>query len=741
MSTPISGSNNSAYSSAESKHLLDTYESGKDHPDDETNAQSMADLEKEGLRGAPDDAIQFETQQTLNRQKIEALPQKDRDRYTGMDGANITTYEFQQSADDRSKIAKSTAEQVSQPLAKQYGEIMADPLQRARLEFNAPFGEEYLGSDGQQKTATLHQLGEQFNQAKTPQERESLFAQAANIRHTEQLQVKDTIAQARTKVDQQWAKSDQELGTALDRAKALQIATQGDFDNGSSFDRLQNFAEHAFTSPENAQEFQYQAQHDPDKFKTIGDWTDDATKKSQWAHSDLEGRSPKKYNESLLPMIPYFTKLNLPSTDVQDYRKIGADDLQIGDFGKQLQDKYQSATKVGIAQHEMYHAASQKGEIRDEYLRTNTTPPPLWRQQLEDGAGRFAVGMIPGVNLLTPLIVPAKSLSSDVKNGIDLASGVLSGMLGAAKVPALENAGEADTDARGGNEPTGPAKSGAKDLNVKPTETRTFVPDAYASQPAGKLHADTNAQGIFTDENGQHFIKQNDNTWAVRYDRGRGAWQVYYPQNPTKPPYPVNLDNTGNWVLGTGGNLPGGNGSSFLTSLARFASNPRVARLLKDGMLKPQTPGTCYFDHSNVLRDAAGEPGSSIRPINGGNPLTRAQLDAALDKGPVLLSGRNVAQPDSGYEGMHTVALIDHVDVDGKKFVLGIDLDDTLTRPNNVGDPAKSDFGGVLYDPDKLVKTATPYVDPDTQHMLEMYQQVVPKGSSILNKFFGIANK
>jgi hypothetical protein len=214
---------------------------------------------------------------------------------------------------------------------------------------------------------------------------------------------------------------------------------------------------------------------------------------------------------------------------------------------------------------------------------------------------------------------------------------------------------------------------------------------------------------------------------------------VYDPANPARPSWPV--ERTGDdWRVHNDVGLKGGGPESRLVSLGLFRANPRVARLLAKKDLGPQKPGHCFLDHSQVAQKAAGLPDGRVRPINQNKPLTARQLSEELNKGPLVMSGRNVARPDSQYVGMHTIALIDEVKLNGRHYVLGIDLDDTIARVPVAQDLANGNFGGVLYDPDQLVGQATPYIDPDTGNQLEMYQRVEPGLAQKLKQRFGGAS-
>ena len=558
----------------EALQLLGRFETARSSPDDEANAKALARLQADGLRGMPTDAIDFETTQTLTRQRIEALSQRDRDRFNGMQAQDVNSYESATSATDRQKIAQAGADNVSKPVNAAYAKVMADPVQHIQQEFSPPFGAQYLGAAGQEQVALLAQMRAHFNEAKTVSGRESLFRQAASIRHDLQQQIADRIAQTQARTDQQWRDADKALYAAQDDAKGLQIATTGNLDDTSSFRRLDAFARNGLTSQRNAQELQYRMQQNPGSFKDVKQWNDDAASKSAWARSTIQSD-------------PFRRSANLPPPPM-DLTKIESGDLHMGDYGQELLDRDLQAAKGIDANRQMYHAASQRGPIRNEYLDAHTPPKPLWQQQTEDVLGRFFVGLIPGVNLFTNLIVPANSLSPDAKLGIDIMSGVLGTMLGEAKLPSGSGSkvrAEGDVQGTGDHEPAATHGDPAGDAGHTPAADahatgggaadaaprgagapaaagpRTGipdVPDTYASKPHEALAPDPQFRGIYRDGKGNAYIQQSDRTYAVTYDKDNGTWQINSPYGGTKPQYAVRLNDQGNWEINPDTGLLGG---------------------------------------------------------------------------------------------------------------------------------------------------------------------------------------
>ncbi|WP_118178449.1 hypothetical protein [Paraburkholderia phosphatilytica] len=251
---------------------------------------------------------------------------------------------------------------------------------------------------------------------------------------------------------------------------------------------------------------------------------------------------------------------------------------------------------------QMYHAASQRGPIKQEWLTAHTPPKPLWQQQIEDGLGRFVVGLVPGVNLLTPWIVPAKSLPQEWRDGIDFMSGVLGGMMGeagpeivgglAGRMGKLDKAQdelhahpELRQDADGlrvkddgpaalhdaGATPHTPGSTYGAGGSAVPAGKALDVPENYATSPAGALKPDPNHPGVWQSPDGlANYIQQDGKTYRVNWSQYRNGWEIRDSVNGSKPTYPAEMGSDGNWKtyandLGKGGAPP----SNYTPELGR----------------------------------------------------------------------------------------------------------------------------------------------------------------------------
>ncbi|WP_186308075.1 hypothetical protein [Paraburkholderia sp. BCC1884] len=468
---------------------------------------------------------------------------------------------------------------LGRPVDAAYSKVVADPMQRMQLEFGQPFGAQYLGQTGQRQTAALEGLRSRFNDATTPQERETLFGQAVTIRHGMQQQIQARLGQAMSQTSQQWAAADKAVYAALDSARSMQSSNTGASDNTIAFSRLSAFAHQTFTSERNAQAFQHLAQQHPDSFRDLRNWFDDASAKTESARSAIQS-DPLRRSPDLPSALADFTN---PKTD----------DLHRGNYGVELLDRYREMSRRVVAGEQMAHAASQGGPIKAEYLDAHTPPKPLWQQQTEDVLGRLVIGMIPGVNLLTDYIVPAKSLSPDVRKGIDIMSGVLGGALGEVRKPGLETDalgelklphGRSITQGGGasarlaGREGEGAVVVRTKGVAVA-AKTRLDLPESYASTPGGKLHADPAHPDVQIDEKGQRYIGDGKHNYAIRYDRDHQTERVYQPDNPTKPGIPVRRNKEGEFERHDEVGLKGGSpGRAFQTRLDQAQGRLERAR-------------------------------------------------------------------------------------------------------------------------------------------------------------------
>ncbi|MEM5365758.1 hypothetical protein V4C53_06900 [Paraburkholderia azotifigens] len=574
---------------SEAQGLLDRYEDTKHHPSDSDNANQMADLEEDSLRGMPPYEQKVIQQATRTNQQIDALPDRERGQYRAMLVNLLQAYESATTREDRQTIAKLIEDKVTGPVDTAYRNATGDPLQRARHEFRPPYGYGMLGAEGTYGAERLRQLGQQFDNAKTPAEREAVFAQAAQLRQTMQLRIQAAMVREKGRLDEQWAEADRELDSALKDARGLTAVGPASAD-ALPYDRLLLFCAKALSSPRNAQEFAYRMQHDPQHFQELKDWHAAIVAKSGAAASQVPGFAARNvWDYYLRPGV----RVPGPPLDITD-TDTDTETVSAGNFAQDLQYRYQDKAGSIRENARMAHVVQQGGPMEREWVHEHMPPKPLWLARVEEGVGRAALGLIPGVNLFTDQLEPAPDLTSDEKFGIDLGSGIVAGMVGEMKGPGGRGgkagedvAGPKPKDAGkegiqaggktgagkgevsnekggGGVHPPGEA-AGARpgDAAVKPAVSRPGVrdvPDTYVSSAGGALEPDPQFRGIYRDSKGQGYIRQGDKTYAVSYDRDNGTWCVQSPDGGTKPPYPVRLNSEGNWEVNPETGLKGGSG-------------------------------------------------------------------------------------------------------------------------------------------------------------------------------------
>lgn len=667
-------------SAAESRQLLDRQDSTV--PNDAANADSMAALQGEALRGAPPDAISFEQQATVANQQIEALPADKRDFYRGALAAGSTYYNAATTDDQRTKLAQSVQSEVFDPVSKAYQQTMSDPNARVQQVFGKPYGSVYLGAAGQQQSDLLAEKGRQFNQATTPEERARIFGQAVDIRHTMQTQIGTMIDQEHKNVHDQWKQADQEIDQAMRDASSLQISSLGSLDDTRSFQRLQYFLSHGLNSERNAQQFQYRLEHKPDDFKLLHQWSDEAATKAQWATDHIQS-DPFRRSADLPPLPP-------------DPTHTTTENLRMGNFGADLRYRYQTENSRINEASKMYHAASQRGPLRYEYLDAHTPPLPLWQQQLQDGLGRFFVGLVPGVNLLVDYIVPAKSLPEEARQGIDFFSGVTGGMLGEARLPRFGRAGNEHVPASWSRTEeagaTNEVKSGneIKPGGIEPTEPVTMpkggtaiplastaagepgiplVASEYAREPSGKLVPDANYRGLYRDETGQNFIQQGGQRYPVDWNDAARSWRMKPRDGAPNSPN-MRLNEKGNWEVNLDTGLVGGvnpnapNAPRFAFEL--YEQGYSIKRVAQEFGITPNATRqllTRYAVESGELRAVQIDPDAEM-PL----PAVRASLYGRLTRGePLSVVAHDLTGGDelAAYRGARNYARLEHLSPDG----------------------------------------------------------------------------
>lgn len=112
------------------------------------------------------------------------------------------------------------------------------------------------------------------------------------------------------------------------------------------------------------------------------------------------------------------------------------------------------------------------------------------------------------------------------------------------------------TDETQGNTP----KEGEPHASTSSESSSKFAaPEQYSFKPKGNLEADRSSPGVFKDEKSQSYIQAEGKDWPVKYDKDNGTWRAYDTADTSKPQYPVQLDDKGNWQIHNNVGLKGGN--------------------------------------------------------------------------------------------------------------------------------------------------------------------------------------
>jgi DNA-binding CsgD family transcriptional regulator len=539
-------------SDLETTQLLNQYEPQTNNA---TNVRKLEHLQLLRQRGMPPGAAQFEARQEGVSAKIADLPPRQQDYYRGAQAAFLNRYETATTKEQRDDVVRKFGS-FMHTLDRTHRKYMSDPDWRAQRFFDPPDESPFLDKNGQSIASGLARYRHDFDAATTFGEREAAIRGAAALKHGLQQQIGHAIGHAVAQVSAAQKQADETILGAIKDAAGM--TDNGDANTTLPFNRLAYFANKVFTSAANAQEFRALQQAHPELLAKLGDWAREAGEKTAWARQTIAGNPLQR--QPTLPDVP------------KGFLDADENPLPLAHYGERLLSAYQNRLIDVSNASELYHAASQHGPIRQQYLQEHTPPKPEWQQELEEVFGRLVLGMIPGVNLFVNQLVPRSHLSADARTAVDIVSGIF----GAGVSGAASKAGMAF-----------PALSeGLEDLKGKlrtPDKTGTGgaqfgVPETYARKPQGSLHADPDSSGVFRDETGQAYIKSGEQMYPVKYDKDNGTWRVYVPENQAKYQYPVKLDEHGNWQAHGDVGLHGG------TPAISPETRQRAVELLREGL-------------------------------------------------------------------------------------------------------------------------------------------------------------
>jgi len=539
-------------SDLETTQLLNQYEPQTNNA---TNVRKLEHLQLLRQRGMPPGAAQFEARQEGVSAKIADLPPRQQDYYRGAQAAFLNRYETATTKEQRDDVVRKFGS-FMHTLERTHQKYMSDPAWRAQRFFDPPDESPFLDKNGQSMASGLARYRHDFDAATTFGEREAAIRGAAALKHGLQQQIGHAIGHAVAQVRAAQKQADETILGAIKDAAGM--TDNGDANTTLPFNRLAYFAKKVFTSAANAQEFRALQQAHPELLAKLGDWAREAGEKTAWARQTIAGNPLQR--QPTLPDVP------------KGFLDADENPLPLAHYGEHLLNAYQNRLIDVSNASELYHAASQHGAIRQQYLQEHTPPKPEWQQELEEVFGRLVLGMIPGVNLFVNQLVPRSHLSADARTAVDIVSGIF----GAGVSGVASKAGMAF-----------PALSeGLEDLKGKlrtPDKTGTGgaqfgVPETYARKPQGSLHADPDSSGVFRDETGQAYIRSGEQMYPVKYDKDNGTWRVYVPENQAKCQYPVKLDEHGNWQAHGDVGLHGG-GPAISPE-----TRQRAVELLREGL-------------------------------------------------------------------------------------------------------------------------------------------------------------
>ncbi|ASL41891.1 hypothetical protein bAD24_I00285 [Burkholderia sp. AD24] len=392
-------------------HLLARYEGsarGRKVPSDAGNAAKFAALQIETMRGAPHAAASFEAAQPALGAMIAALPARAQDYYRGAQAAFVAQYECAGTSAARDQVVQHF-QAFAKTIDHAYRQTHEDPAKRVRSEFNPPYGAANLGKEGKRASALLERCRHRFERAQTPQLREAAFARAVRIKHDMQKRIGALADHALDETRQRWQQACATVEHALTDAKTLQFGDP--YDREIAFSRLEYFANRVFTSPENARAFKEMQQKDPARFAVLAQWEADVLNRTTWARQSI---SSNPFRRSFpVPEVP------------KSYLDVDENTLPTARSGQSLLDRYQVLRHDHASAHDLYHAALQRGPIKESYIAARMPPEPDWQQELDEVVCRLLLAPVPFGGLLADEFGPKSPMSDDMRTGIKVVCGLL----------------------------------------------------------------------------------------------------------------------------------------------------------------------------------------------------------------------------------------------------------------------------------------------------------------------------
>ncbi|ASV98648.1 DNA-binding protein [Paraburkholderia aromaticivorans] len=580
-----------AASTEEFKELNRKYDTvdGYAHRSSETNSRIAQEIEagiQQEMTGYPPQVIRFQERQTHLQGMLSELPDSERQFYGGVLATVGAAYQLETDGDKRYVLDQKLAG-LEHTVREEVNRARNDPVDRVLGQFNPPMGEAYLNKEDRERSGSLDKLREQFLGAADAGERESIFAEASDLKSKLQGRISVEVGKRQRVEHAQWKEANGEVDRILreaeaqtDPARRYELIGRQLFQINPGEDALKDKVVLAFT----------ERMHDsPPLRDKLDTWHDHVS-------GPLNAQSvgaAKKYTDILS---------NLPPVSA--------------DYVRDLSDRY--------------NAVLQDVTYKDDSITPAARAEKTAGQVLE-GVERVLLGLTP----LAPLAdLQPSTLPDNVRMGLDYGSALLGmlggegwgiareiGLAGKAVSAAARDAEAANLAGEGGaTAGKGLVQSAGKGVLEGLQAEQTLSRDARAAEqallektlaeagpavdptsllahqsvadgPHGSLvnYADPDVslkdlragptRGILVDAKGDRYIELGGKAYHARFDRDTDSWRVFNKGADLKPQYPVRLnETTQKWELDREVGLRGGAAGKKISDEVR----QEVIRLLNE---------------------------------------------------------------------------------------------------------------------------------------------------------------
>ncbi|MBN3754989.1 hypothetical protein G3N95_18725 [Paraburkholderia sp. Tr-20389] len=557
--------------------------------DNDANIKSKLDPGRElDYTGYPPDVAHFGLSLGDTQARLSTLPPEVRDFYVSQLAVLQVAYSSITLPEARHLLEQKTQE-LANAILQEYNRSINDPLDHALSIFNHPLGEGYLSAADTKLLAQVDNLRKAFLSAPNAAARENIFRQAAELKNKLQHAVSDATDAYLKKDRAEWNDANKYVDQVLQDAEKIHDPVKRyksindalfSFNTGMGEDPVADKRVLAFTQ---------RIRDDENLRMKLGNWQVEAGKvlnedgaPTPSSYADAIDHPPPAGPDYVRDLADAYTHVGKQTADSE---RVAAYNNPFGLKPIHLPNTLLNRVLEGIYRFAQNIAPTLPGMLLDKYLYSNLSPQARLGIDVAAGVVSFLLDQLPGA--VTGGLKLGSRFAAEVADGVGDAGKTVAKKGGAAVEggsretnaaeagqPGLRTGGElAPTTRSTVNNPGEPAAATYKPVEGGPSEDPNVlavrarmngkpmqIPDEYAATPdTSTLTTDKKTPGVYTGEDGVHYIKHGDTYYKVSEDPANGGWRIVNPSSPDRYSYPVRFDPASKeWSINTDIGTKGG---------------------------------------------------------------------------------------------------------------------------------------------------------------------------------------